>query len=114
MTKLRSATALLALASASVAGAAAGPGNAAAGREKATTVCAACHGSDGNKALDPSYPRLGGQYADYLDKALRDYRAGKRKNPVMMAQAQTLTDKEIADLSAYFAAQKAEIHDLSK
>lgn len=76
-------------------------------------VCAACHGADGNKTLDNTYPRLAGQYADYLEKAMRDYRSGKRKNAIMGAQAQPLTDKEIADVAAYYAAQKSEIHDLS-
>lgn len=112
MTTIRTAAALLALAFAATA--VAGPkGNAAAGKEKAEKVCAACHGADGNKTLDNTYPRLAGQYADYLEKAMRDYRSGKRKNAIMGAQAQPLTDKEIADVAAYYAAQKSEIHDLS-
>lgn len=112
MTTIRTAAALLALTFAATA--VAGPkGNAAAGKDKAVKVCAACHGTDGNKTLDNTYPRLGGQYADYLEKAMREYRSGKRKNAIMGAQAQPLTDKEIADLAAYYASQKSEIHDLS-
>ncbi len=88
-------------------------GNAATGKAKATTVCSACHGSDGNKTLDGTYPRLAGQYPDYLAKALHDYKAGKRKNPIMMGQAQGLSDQEIADLAAYFGSLPAQIHDLS-
>lgn len=115
MTTIRTAATLFAaLAFSATALAAGGKGNAAAGKEKAVKVCAACHGADGNKTLDNTYPRLGGQYADYLEKVLHDYKSGKRKNPVMGAQAQTLSEKEIADLAAYYASQKAEIHDLSK
>ena len=50
---------------------AAGPvGNVAAGQEKSKT-CASCHGPTGNESLDPSYPKLAGQYPEYLAKALR-------------------------------------------
>jgi cytochrome c553 len=93
--------------------AAAKAGNAAAGKQKAA-ACAACHGSDGNKTLDDTYPRLAGQYPDYLQKALSEYRSGKRKNPVMGGQAQALSDEDIADLAAYFGSLDGEIHDLSK
>ena len=48
-------------------------GNADRGAEKAKQVCAACHGADGNTPLQAEYPRLAGQHADYLNKALRDY-----------------------------------------
>ena len=88
-------------------------GNADRGAEKARQVCAACHGADGNKTLDNTYPKLAGQYADYLSKALHDYKAGKRTNAIMVGQAQGLSDKEIADLSAYFGSLEAHIHDLS-
>ena len=86
-------------------------GNAAAGKDKAK-VCAACHG-DGNKTLDASYPKLAGQYPDYLSKALRDYKAGKRKNVLMGGQAANLSDQDIADLAEYFGSMSGGIHDLS-
>jgi cytochrome c553 len=86
-------------------------GNAAAGKKKAT-ACAACHG-DGNKTLDGTYPRLAGQYPDYLAKALREYRSGKRKNAVMGGQAQALKDQDIEDLAAYYGSLDGQIHDLS-
>ena len=73
------------------------------------TVCAACHGADG-KATQPIYPHLAGQYANYLEHALREYRSGARKNPVMGAQAATLTDAEIRQLAAYYAAQPGPLH----
>jgi cytochrome c553 len=53
----------------------------------------------------PDYPKLAGQYPDYLAKALRDYKSGARKNPIMAGFAQPLSDKDIVDLAAYFAAQ---------
>jgi len=113
MTMILRTAALLAFTFAATAVASAPVGHAAAGKAKATTVCSACHGADGNKTLDGSYPRLAGQYPDYLSKALHDYKSGKRKNPIMMGQAQGLSDQEIADLTAYFGALPGEIHDLS-
>lgn len=88
-------------------------GNIAAGKDKATKVCSACHGADGNKTLNDSYPRLAGQYPEYLSKALHDYKSGKRKNPLMAGQAQGLSEQEIADVSAYFGSLTGDIHDLS-
>ena len=74
----------------------------AAGAAKAKEVCAACHGMDGNSPT-PDYPKLGGQYEDYLAKALRDYKSGVRKNPIMAGMAAGLTQKDIDDVSAYFS-----------
>jgi cytochrome c553 len=81
-----------------------------AGRAKAKQVCAACHGEDGNKALQPDYPVLAGQHADYLFKALRDYKSGGRKNAVMQAQVKDLTRKDLRDLAEYFSAQQGPLH----
>jgi cytochrome c553 len=78
-------------------------GDIAKGQEKAAQVCAACHGKDGNTPIDPSYPKLGGQYRDYLERALLDYRNGQRKNAIMAAQAQALTRADITNLAAYYA-----------
>ena len=110
MRKISLLAALLAVAFAGQA-LAAPKGNAAAGKKKAT-ACAACHG-DGNKTLDGTYPRLAGQYPDYLAKALREYKSGKRKNLVMQGQAQNLKDKDIDDIAAYFGSLDGEVHDLS-
>jgi len=76
-------------------------GNAAAGKQKAV-VCAACHGADGNKTLDNTYPKLAGQYPDYLLKALKDYKSGKRNNAVMAGQVQALSEADMANLAVYF------------
>lgn len=76
-----------------------------AGKKKAIEVCAACHGQDGATPTVPEYPKLAGQYPDYLAKALRDYKSGARKNAIMAGFAQTLTAQDIENVSAYFAAQ---------
>ena len=73
----------------------------AAGEKLAAERCIACHGKDFNTPVDPSYPKLGGQYDDYLLKALRDYHSGARKNPVMGGIAKTLTPQEMRNLAAY-------------
>jgi cytochrome c553 len=80
-------------------------GDTAAGKTKSGT-CAACHGEGGGKPIMPIYPILAGQHADYLAKAINDYKTGARKDPVMAGMAATLTDQDIADLAAYFASQK--------
>lgn len=77
----------------------------AAGQAKVKEVCQACHGLDGNSQT-PDYPRLGGQYPDYLTKALRDYKSGARKNPIMAGFAAALTDKDIENVAAYYASQR--------
>lgn len=79
-------------------------GDVASGKEKAK-LCEACHGADGH-SVDPSYPNLAGQYASYLQKALHDYRAGTRINPIMAGMAGPLTDQDIEDLSAWYASQQ--------
>jgi cytochrome c553 len=77
-------------------------GDAEAGKTKAAS-CAACHGPDGNAGIDPQYPRLAGQYRDYIVKALHEYKAGERKNPIMAGFATTLSDQDIDDVAVYFS-----------
>ncbi len=72
-------------------------------REKADQLCASCHGKDGNTPIDPSYPKLAGQAADYLEQALLDYKSEARKNPIMGGMAKPLTRAEIRDLAAFYA-----------
>jgi cytochrome c553 len=76
----------------------------AAGAAKAKEICAACHGMDGNSPT-PDYPKIGGQYEDYLAKALRDYKSGVRKNAIMAGFAGALTKQDIANLAAHYASQ---------
>lgn len=68
--------------------------------------CASCHGKDYNSPIDPGYPKLAGQHADYLKHALTAYRRGDsgmngRNNAIMSAQAKPLTDGDINDIAAY-------------
>ncbi len=84
-------------------------GDAAAGKQK-SQVCAACHGPDGNAPTGPEFPRLAGQHYDYLLQALRAYKSGARKNPIMGGQAGTLSPQDMADLAAYFSSQKGSLH----
>jgi len=76
-----------------------------AGKKKVQEVCAACHGIDGAQPTTPDYPKLAGQYPDYLAKALRDYKSGLRKNPIMAGMAAGLTTQDIENISEYFYAQ---------
>lgn len=76
-------------------------------------ACAECHGPAGNAPIDPTYPRLAGQYADYLEHTLQMYRDGERQQSVMGLQAKDLSDQDIADVAAYFAAQKGDLGDLA-
>lgn len=69
--------------------------------------CASCHGADFKTPIDPSYPKLAGQYADYLVHALTAYKRGNkaygRNNPIMGGMAQPLSDQDMADIAAYIA-----------
>jgi cytochrome c553 len=85
-------------------------GNAEAGKAMAAQVCAACHGAEGNKPTAPENPILAGQHEDYLAKALRDYKAGKRNNPIMKGFAATLSNQDIENLAAWFSSQKSNLH----
>jgi cytochrome c553 len=80
-------------------------GDPVAGKQK-SVVCQSCHGVDGN-STNPQFPRLAGQYPDYLMQALAEYKSGERKNPIMSGFAATLSQQDIADIAAYFASQKA-------
>lgn len=74
----------------------------AAGRQRAA-VCFACHNANGISQM-PGTPNLAGQDLGYLENALRDYRGGQdRKNPVMNAMAQPLSDQDITDIASYFS-----------
>ena len=74
--------------------------------------CVDCHGADGNTPLDPTYPKIGGQYRDYLAHALQAYRSGAREHALMSSQAADLDDQQIADLAAWFASRPTELRDL--
>jgi cytochrome c553 len=79
-------------------------GDAEVGHKK-STPCQACHGPNGI-SVSPAFPNLAGQHADYLRTALKHYKSGKRKNPIMAAQVANLSERDIEDLAAYFSSQK--------
>lgn len=78
-------------------------GNASAGQAKSAT-CAACHGADGN-SVNPQFPKLAGQSANYIVEQLEDFKSGKRKNPIMSGMAAPLSQQDMLDLGAWFSSQ---------
>lgn len=86
-------------------------GDPAAGFEK-SQVCQSCHGKTGNESVDPSYPKLAGQHEDYLVHSLKSYKYGVRENAVMVNFAAQLSEQDIEDIAAYYAAQEG-LYDLS-
>ena len=87
-----------------------GPANPEAAK-KLAEPCQACHGANG-VATAPIYPHLAGQYADYLARALHEYRDGGRNNPIMAVYVEKLSDQDIAELAAYFSSMPAQVDDL--
>ncbi|MDR3392145.1 MAG: c-type cytochrome [Sulfuriferula sp.] len=81
-------------------------GDPAKAQQLVTTVCAACHGADGN-STSPAYPKLAGQHAEYITKQLMNFKSGDRKNPIMLGivTSNNLTPDDMKNLGAYFAAQ---------
>ena len=72
--------------------------------------CATCHGLDGAKPIAPENPILAGQHADYIVRALMDYKSGKRSNPVMKPIAEQLKRADMEDAAAWFSSQKSTLH----
>lgn len=64
--------------------------------------CVGCHGADGNSMI-PSFPKIAGQYEDYLYQALKSYQNGQRTNAIMSGIANTLNEKQMKKLSKYFS-----------
>jgi cytochrome c553 len=106
--QLLAAAVLFTLASSAIA-----KGDADAGATRAKS-CMACHGNDGNADADQQYPRLSGQYADYIARALHEYQNGDRKNPTMAGMAKPLSNEDIDDIAAFFASKPGKLHDLSQ
>jgi cytochrome c553 len=76
--------------------------------------CASCHGANFSKPIDPSYPKLAGQYADYLYAALKAYQTDGnphigRNNAIMMGMARPFTHVEIKEIAGYLASLPGEI-----
>jgi cytochrome c553 len=83
---------------------AASAGSIEAGQAK-SVPCAACHGQDGN-SVNPEWPSIAGQHERYLIDSLRAYQDGRRDNVLMTSQAQALSEQDIRDLAAFYAAQQ--------
>ncbi|MEJ0003394.1 MAG: c-type cytochrome [Pararobbsia sp.] len=104
---------LAALAAASTGAYADVVGDAKAGQGK-VAACIGCHGiADYRTAYPEVYrvPKLGGQNAQYLEAALQAYKKGDRKYQTMHANAVSLSDQDIADIAAYYAAQTSASQD---
>lgn len=74
-----------------------------AGKAK-SAICAACHGPAG-VSMNPMWPNLAGQKEQYLAKQIKAFRDGTRKDPTMAPMVAALTDDDVANLAAYYAAQ---------
>jgi cytochrome c553 len=71
----------------------------------ASSVCAACHGVDGNSPL-PANPSLAGQHSEYIYKQLLNFKSGERKNAVMSAMVTSMSQEDMRKLAAYYSDQK--------
>lgn len=95
------------LVSSAISFSAAAAGNVEAGKAASDKYnCFSCHGKDYNTPIDPSYPKLAGQHADYLEHALIAYQRGAdgangRGNAIMGAQAKPLSRQDIKNIAAY-------------
>ena len=78
------------------------------GRLKANT-CMGCHGIPSYNNVYPTYrvPMIGGQSAEYIEAALKAYKAGERPHKTMQGQSMSLSDQDIADIAAYLAVAPA-------
>ena len=86
-----------------VLGTAQAAGDPEAGKLK-SAQCAACHGADGN-SVNPEWPKLAGQHADYLVKQLSYFEKGERENATMKPMANVLDEQGREDVAAYYASQ---------
>lgn len=95
------------------------PGKAAAGSTKVTALlqkgaCLSCHGENFSKPIDPGYPKIAGQHADYLFVALKSYKTeGKatwgRANGIMGGIAKQFSNAELKELANYVSALPGEL-----
>jgi len=100
------ASSLLFAATVSIAHAAPGAqGDAAKAQSIVNNVCGACHSADGN-STSPAYPSLAGQHPEYLYKQLMEFKSGDRKNAIMAPNVTKLSQDDMRNLAAYFAAQQ--------
>src|SRR5687768_4758326 len=75
------------------------------GKQIATTVCAACHGADGNSVASAN-PNLAGQHGGYIATQLAAFKSGARPSPIMQGMAAALTPEDMVNLGAFYELQK--------
>ncbi len=76
------------------------------GEASFTAVCASCHGADGNSGT-PVNPKLAQQHPEYLVKQLQEFKAGKRKNPIMQGFASALSEQDMMNIAYWATSKKA-------
>lgn len=84
-----------------------------AGKKIAEQICAGCHGIDGNTneaSKKSGYPNLAGQYDDYLERALLDYKSGERDNAIMAGFAKSLSNEDIKKLARWYRSQEGKLN----
>ncbi len=91
--------------------AAQGAGDVDAGKAK-SALCVACHGTDGN-STNPEWPNIAGQHPEYLVQQLKNFKSGTRANALMAGIAAALSEQDMANLAAYFAAQQPKVTGVS-
>lgn len=94
-------------------------GNAGVEALLAKGACASCHGESFNQPIDPSYPKIAGQHADYLFVALKSYKTEGhatwgRANPVMGGVAKQFTNAELKELARYVSALPGELKTVAQ
>ena len=82
-------------------------------------ACASCHGEQFNKPIDGAYPKLAGQYADYLFAALKAYKTDGnhyvgRGNAIMSAQVKQFSNKELKAIAEYLGSLPSDVHTIAQ
>ena len=82
-------------------------------------ACASCHGPDFNKPIDGAYPKIAGQYPDYLFAALKSYKIEGnpqvgRGNAIMGAQVKQFSNKELKMLAQYLGSLPPDVHTIAQ
>jgi len=69
--------------------------------------CQSCHGATGI-STNPLYPNLAGQKSAYLVKQMRDFKTGKRQDPIMSAMVKSLSEDDLSNIAEYFTSLSAQ------
>jgi cytochrome c553 len=82
-------------------------------------ACASCHGENFSKPIDGSYPKIAGQYPDYLFAALKSYKTEGnaqvgRGNAIMSAQVKQFSNKELKAIAQYLGSLPSDVHTVAQ